>query len=144
MSHEVIQVIKLAKYNRKSHEMIRVTCKCLLTMVNTQEQTLTWNDVISEPNRRLVFTARTGTVYGSSHDSVFESPLYRVQNGYNFESSVIEFGSHKWVWNAVTHNRTHTYKHKCTLHWHVHTDTYVYTYTHTYTSVHTYIYICIN
>jgi len=41
MSHEVIQVIKLVKHNRKSYEMIRVTCKHTPTMVNTHEQTLT-------------------------------------------------------------------------------------------------------
>ena len=36
MSHEVVQVIKLVKYNRKSHEMISVTCKCILTTVNKE------------------------------------------------------------------------------------------------------------
>jgi len=41
MSHEVIHVIKLAKYDRKSHEMIRVTCKYIPTTINTQKQTLT-------------------------------------------------------------------------------------------------------
>jgi len=41
MSHEVVQVIKLVKYNRKSHEMISVTCEHIPTAVNTQEQTLT-------------------------------------------------------------------------------------------------------
>ena len=61
MSHEVVQVIKLIKYNRKSYEMISVTCKCMPTTVNTQEQTLIWNDVVSEPNLRMVFTEWTGT-----------------------------------------------------------------------------------
>jgi len=36
MSQEVIQVIKLVKYNRKSHEMIRVTCKHIPTTVNKE------------------------------------------------------------------------------------------------------------
>ena len=36
MSHEVVQVIKLVKYNRKSHEMIRVICKYILTTVNKE------------------------------------------------------------------------------------------------------------
>jgi len=43
---------------------MRLTYKQLQTKINSemvQEQTLTWNDAISEPNRRLVFTARTGT-----------------------------------------------------------------------------------
>jgi len=36
MPHEVVQVIKLVKYNRKSHEMISVTCKHIPTMVNKE------------------------------------------------------------------------------------------------------------
>ena len=36
MSHEVVQVIKPVKYNRKSHEMISVTCKCIPTTVNKE------------------------------------------------------------------------------------------------------------
>ena len=36
MSHEVVQVIKLVKYNRKSHEMISVTCKYIPTTVNKE------------------------------------------------------------------------------------------------------------
>ena len=36
MSHEVVQVIKLVKYNRKSHEMISVTFKCIPTTVNKE------------------------------------------------------------------------------------------------------------
>jgi len=38
MSHEVIQIIKLIKYNRKSYEMIRVTCKHIPTTVNKKIQ----------------------------------------------------------------------------------------------------------
>ena len=34
MSHEVVQVIKLVKYNRNPHDMIRVTCKRIPTTVN--------------------------------------------------------------------------------------------------------------
>jgi len=41
MSHEVVQVIKLVKYNRKLHEMTSVTYKCIQITVNTQEQILT-------------------------------------------------------------------------------------------------------
>jgi len=36
MFQEGIEVIKLVKYNRKSHEMIRVTCKSLPTTVNKE------------------------------------------------------------------------------------------------------------
>ena len=36
MFHEVVQVIKLVKYNRKSHEMISVTFKCIPTTVNKE------------------------------------------------------------------------------------------------------------
>ena len=53
MSHEVIQVIKLVKYNRKSHEMIRVTSKRISTTVNKEihenrhshEITRFWNQI---------------------------------------------------------------------------------------------------
>ena len=36
MSHEVIQVIKQVKYNRKPHEMISVTCKRIPATVNKE------------------------------------------------------------------------------------------------------------
>jgi len=36
MSYEVIQVIKLVKYNRKPHKIIRVTCKRIPTTVNKE------------------------------------------------------------------------------------------------------------
>ena len=36
MSHEEVQVNKLIKYNRKSHEMITLICKHIPTMVNKE------------------------------------------------------------------------------------------------------------
>jgi len=41
MTHEVIHIIKLAKYIKWSHEMIQATYKSLLTTVNKEKQTLT-------------------------------------------------------------------------------------------------------
>jgi len=125
--------------------MIRITYKSILTTVNKEihknehshKMTRFWN-------RIAVWSSlhELALIYGSSHRSVFESPMYRVHNEHNFESLVTEFGSHERARNAVTHNRTHTYKHKYTLHWHVHADTYVYKYTHTYTlHLYTYTYI---
>ena len=91
MSHEVIQVIKLVKYNRKSHEMMRVTCKRIPTTVNKEihknkhshKMTLFWNRIavwslLHEPI----------LIYGSSHGSVFELPVYWGHNGHESESSI--------------------------------------------------------
>ena len=61
MSHEVIQVIKLVKYNRKLHEMISATCKAYRQwQIHKNEHSHEMTRFL-EPNRRLVFTARTGT-----------------------------------------------------------------------------------
>ena len=91
MPHEVIQVIKLVKYNRKSDEMMRVTCKRIPIMVNkkihknkhSHEMTLFWNRIavwslLHEPI----------LIYGSFHGSVFELPVYRVYNVHEFESPI--------------------------------------------------------
>jgi len=64
MPHEMIQVIILVKYNNRSYEMIRVTCKRLLTTVkkgnNIRTSThMKWRGFESESS--LVFTAWTGT-----------------------------------------------------------------------------------
>ena len=36
MSYEVARVIILVKYDRKSHEMMSVTCKCIPATVNEE------------------------------------------------------------------------------------------------------------
>ena len=80
MSHEVVQINKLVKYNRKSHEMMRVTCKCIPTTVihknkHSHEVTRFWNRIAvwSSPHEQELF-------HETSHGSVFESPMYRVNN----------------------------------------------------------------
>ena len=83
MSHEVIQVIILVKYLKRSHEMIKIKYKYLLTMVNKEEDKSKhlhemkrfWNQIaIWSSLHKLVL------IYGSSHGSVFKSPLYRVHS----------------------------------------------------------------
>ena len=96
-------------------------------------------------------------IYGSFHGSVFKSSLYRVQNGYKFESPVTEFGSSERVQNAVTCHQTHReegelihtpmhshmypYKHATRVYTHgsnhIHTHIQVYTYIYT-INMHTY------
>ena len=91
MSHEVIQVIKLVKYNRRSHEMIRVTCKRIPITINKEihknkqshEMTQFWNRIAvwSSLHEPIL-------IYGSSHGLVFKSPVYRIHNGHYSESSL--------------------------------------------------------
>jgi len=128
MSHEVIRVIILVKYINRSHEMIQVTYKRLLTTVNkeiTQGQTdMKWCGFGSESPSGLHCTKR----YESPDHpvgSVFESPVYQVHNGHKSESPVTEFGSHERVRNAATRNHTRTPT--------------CYTYTPINRNVHTYI-----
>ena len=80
---KVIQLIKLVKYNRKSHEIITLICKRIPTMVNkkihknkhSHEMTRFWS-------RIALWTSlhEPVLIYGSSHGSVFKSPLCRVHN----------------------------------------------------------------
>jgi len=83
MSHEVVQIIKLVKYNGKSHEIITLICKRIPIMVNKEihknkhshEMTRFWNRIavwssLHEPV----------LIYGSSYGSVFELPVYRIHN----------------------------------------------------------------
>jgi len=80
MSHEVVQVIKLVKYNIKSHEIIRVTYKCIPTTVNTQDK---HSHEMTRFQNRIAFWSslhQSVLIYGSSHISIFESPMYRVHN----------------------------------------------------------------
>jgi len=106
-------------------------------------------------------------IYGSSHGSVFESPLYRVHSEHETKSPIMGPDLTKRVWTAATCNPTHertqtytvhiptphiytcihtrvpgqayvrTYTYSCTLHIHI-------LYIHTHTCKHciyTYIYI---
>jgi len=36
VSHEVVQVAKLITYNKKPHELISVTCKCVLRTIGKE------------------------------------------------------------------------------------------------------------
>ena len=83
MSHEVVQVIKLVKYNRKSHEMISITCKRIPTTVSKE---IHKNEHSHEMTRFWIRITVWSSlhepvlIYGSSHGSVFKSPVYRVHN----------------------------------------------------------------
>jgi len=121
--------------NKHSHEMTRF-----------QNRIAVWSSL----HESVMF-------YGSSHGSVFESPVHRVQNGYKSESPVTEFGSSERVRNAITRHQTQreegesTYAHKTLthiililachtcIHPRVHPHTYVYTHPNTYTSMHIHI-----
>ena len=126
----------------------------LLSTVNkkiTWEQTLIWNDVILEQNRRLIFTAWLVWISGSSHGSVFEFPVYRVPNEHNFKSLSTEFGFHqtnpkRCTMQPNTHDdiQTHTYTLYTYPHLHAHTCTNIYSYTYIYTHVNTQILIYTN
>jgi len=111
MSHEVVQVIKRVKYNKKSHEMISITCKYIQTTVNKEIHKNEYSHEMTRFRNRIIVWSSLHEpvlVYGSSHGSIFESPKHRVQNGYKSESLVTEFGSSERVRNAVT--RSQTYK----------------------------------
>ena len=144
MSHG--QVIKLVKYNRKSHEMIRVTCKRLPTTVNKEihknkhsyEMTQFWNQIV-------VWSSlyEPVLIYGSSHGSVFELPVYRVYNGHKFELGPDLLQRSQISPNeseTLQHASEHTNKYKYTL------NTLSSTPTHTCTPTYTYIYCntCLN
>jgi len=110
MSHEVIQVIKVVKYSRKSHGMIRVTCKRIPTMVNKKIHRNKYShEMMWFQNRIVVWSSlyKSVLIYGPTHGSVFESLVYRVHNGHKSESHVTEFGSSEQVRNVVTRHQTH-------------------------------------
>jgi len=159
MSHEVIQVIKLIKYNKKSHEMITATCKCLPTTINTEKQTLTGNDAVSKLNRHLVFTARTGTdlriiLWAGLRIACASGPewiqiwvsCYRVRiartspKRCNTQLNIQK--KYKYILNTLpstpTHTctPTHTYGHICIY---PHTYTQALTHTHTHLLINTYM-----
>jgi len=46
-------------------------------------------------------------IYGSSHISVFESPMHQVHNEPEVGSPISWFGSHERVRNTATRNHTH-------------------------------------
>jgi len=76
-------------------------------------------------------------IYGSSHESVFESPVYRVHNEH-------ESGSGPGLLQRVriSPNESETLQH-ATKHMNSHKHTLVHVYTHVYTYVYTYIYTLI-
>jgi len=77
MSHEVVQVIKLVKYNRKLHEMISVTCKCILTTVNKKIQKNGHSHEMTRFRNRIVVWSSLHEpvlIYGSSHGSSSNRP----------------------------------------------------------------------
>ena len=153
MPHEVVQVIKLIKYNRKSDEMISVTCKYMPTTVNTQEQTLTWNDAVSEPNHYLVFTARIGTdlriiPWTSLRIAIISGPQRaRIRIGSGSPATVrispnksetLQYATKHM--NSHKHTLVHVYTPQYTrIHICVQPHIYVYKYTHTPTYMHTYL-----
>ena len=136
MSHEVIRVIKLVKYNRKSHEMIRLTRKRIPTIVNKEiHKNKHSHEMTRFQNRIAVWSSmhESERISGSSHISIFELPVYRIYCDHKSESSVTGLDLTKWVRNVVPRNHTHTRKHKYTL-----THMYVYS---TDTCTQTYMYI---
>ena len=90
-------------------------------------------------------------IYGSSHGTVFKSPLYRVHNEHESESGpgspVAGFGSHRTNLKCCSTQPTHTNKYKYTLNTHTsirtHTriPTHVHIQTYTTLSIYTYIHI---
>ena len=86
MSHKVIQVIKLVKYKRKSHEMIRATCKAYRQRnIHNNEHS---HEMTQFRNRIVIWSSlhEPVQIYGSSHRSVFEQPVHRVHNEHESES----------------------------------------------------------
>jgi len=150
MSHEVIQVIILAKYIRRSNEIIQVTYKYYwqreirkwYKSKHSHEMMQFWNwIIICSLLHELVRISEL------SHRSVFESPVYWVHNEHKFKTPVNESGSHKRVWIAATRIQTQlirTYTHIYTrtfMHTHMYTSKhtwYIHThYIHTYPHIHT-------
>ena len=139
MSHEVIQVIKLVKYNIKSYGIIRIKHnngkrrkwhknKHLHEMTRFQSWIIVWSLL-----HKLV------RISGSSHGSIFESPVFQVHNEHQSESHVTGPDLTKRVWNAAIRNRTFkdTRTHiQYTRHMH---STHVHTVKHMYMHIRTHI-----
>ena len=109
MSHEMIQVIILVKYLRQLHEMIKVKHKYLLTTVNKKKyKSKRSHEMMRCWIRIAVWSSlhEPVLIYGSSHGSVFKSPLYRVQNMYKSESPVTSRELTKWVGNIYNAEST--------------------------------------
>jgi len=116
-------------------------------MVNTQEQTFTWNDAVSEPNRRLVFTARTGTdlriilwiglliAYVSGPQRAW---VQISGNGSGFHQTGLKCCNTQP--NTQGHTNTYTIHTRHALHTHVHTvkhtNIHIRAYIPTYTYMH--------
>ena len=124
MSHEVVQVIILVKYIRLSNEMIQVTYEILTTRNRKmiQEQTLTWNDAVLEPNRLLIFTAQTNMDFriipwvGLLIVGASAPQRVRIQISCNGSRSY-QTGSYRCITQSYTGWYTNTYiqyAHACT------------------------------
>ena len=86
MSHEVVQVIKLVKYNRKSHEMITLICKCIPTMVNKEMHKHEHSHEMTRFRNRIVVWSSLHElvrISGLFYRSVFETPVYRSTTSTN-------------------------------------------------------------
>jgi len=117
----------------------------------TWEQTLTWNDTVLEPDRRLVFTARTGTdlwiiPWGGLQITYISGPQ-RARIRIGFGSPVAGFGSHQMGPKHYSMQPTHIYKNKYTLNTHtciqthtriLYTPTPIWVYTYILTDNHAY------
>ena len=80
-------------------------------------------------------------IYGSSHGSVFESPIYRVHNEHESGSPVAGFESHRTGPKYCSTQPTHTYKYKYTLNILLSTPTHTCTPTYMHIYIYVYIYI---
>ena len=120
MFHEVVQVIKLVKYNRKSHEMISVTCKCIPTAVNKEmHKNEHSHKMMQFRNRIAVWSSlhELALIYRSSHETVFELPVYQIHNEHKSESypgllqlvRISPNGSESLKYATVHISHTHTY-----------------------------------
>ena len=101
-----------------------------------KKQTLTWNDAVSESNRRLVFTARTRTdlriiPWGGLQIACVSGPQ-RARTRIGSGSPVAGFRSHRRVWNNATRNQTLK---DTRIQVHTHTGT------HTFTGIHPHFFL---
>ena len=152
MPHEVVQGIKLVKSNRKSHEMISVTCKRIPTTVNKEihkNTQMKWRGFGAESPSGLHCTNQYWSMdhlmdRSSNHHCIGSTTITipdRVRVSCNGSGSYRTNPKRCGTWP------THTYKHKYTINTHTctrtHTctPTYTYIYKHTHTYIHT---ICIH
>ena len=147
MSHEVIQVIKLVKYNRKSYEMMRVTCKRILTTVNKEIYKNKHSHEMTQFRNRIAVRSllhESVLIYRSSHESIFESPVYRVHNEHESGSGLGLLQRVRISPNeseTLQHASEHTNKYKYTLNTLPSTPTHTCTPTHVHIQVYTYTYM---